>query len=68
MKLIPLKGGDEYDALNRRWKNYIHWRAGERKRLKRKFNKRVRRKNKEALKGADLFEEPAFLHIEVSEQ
>jgi len=38
---VPLSGGDEYDALTR-WKNYLHWKPGERKRIKRKYNKRAR--------------------------
>ena len=33
--------GDEYDGLTR-WKRYYHWKPGERKQLKRKYNKRDR--------------------------
>lgn len=39
---IPMRGGDEYDALTR-WKRYLHWRSGERKRIKRGYNRRQRR-------------------------
>lgn len=46
MKRIPMIDGDEHDALTR-WKKYIHFRPGERKRIKRKYNKRERRKAKE---------------------
>jgi len=41
-KRIPMKTGDEYDALAR-WKRYLHWRPGERKRIKRGYNRRARR-------------------------
>lgn len=37
--------GPEYDALTR-WKNYLHWNPGVRKRIKRQFNKRVRKSAK----------------------
>ena len=39
--IIPTKGGDEHDAFSG-WRRFLHWRPGERPRLKRKFNKRVR--------------------------
>lgn len=39
---VPMIDGDEIDALTR-WKKYIRFRPGERKRIKRKFNKRARR-------------------------
>jgi len=39
---IPMVGGDEYDALTR-WRRYLNWKPGERKRIKRRYNKRVRR-------------------------
>ncbi len=39
----PMKGGGEYDALSHRAKRFYGWRAGVRKWLKRKFNKRIRR-------------------------
>ena len=37
-----MKGGDEYDALSP-WKRYYHWQPGERKRIKRGYNKRQRK-------------------------
>jgi hypothetical protein len=40
-----LSGGDEWDAFSRRAKRYLHWRPGERARIKRKFNKRQRKEN-----------------------
>lgn len=45
VKLIPLKGGAEYDALTR-WKRFENFRAGERRWVKRKYNKRVRKEGK----------------------
>jgi hypothetical protein len=36
------------DALTR-WKKYIHFKPGERKRIKRKFNRRVRQSGRKAL-------------------
>ena len=48
-KRIPLNSGDEYDGLTR-WKIFINWRAGERKRIKRIYNKRFRRVWKQLLK------------------
>ncbi len=41
-KRIPMKTGDEYDAFTW-WKRYCHWRPGERKRIKRGYNRRARR-------------------------
>lgn len=38
-----MKGGDEYDALTRTAKKYYHWKAGDRKKIKRKYNKRLRK-------------------------
>jgi len=38
-----MKGGDEYDALTRLVKKYYHWKAGDRKKIKRKYNKRLRK-------------------------
>ena len=43
MKRIKLKGGDEYDALSPKSKGFFNWRAGVRKKLKRKYNKRFRK-------------------------
>ena len=39
---IKLKTGDEYDALTKA-KKYVKWRAGQRKKIKRSYNKRLRR-------------------------
>jgi hypothetical protein len=39
---IPLKGGSEQDALTG-WKNFIKFKCGERKKIKRLFNRRERR-------------------------
>lgn len=43
-----LKGAIEYDALTR-WRKYLFWRAGERKAIKRKFNRRVRQETRREL-------------------
>jgi hypothetical protein len=48
MRLIPMKGGDEYDALTR-WKRFLRWRPGERKAIKRGYNKRARRVARERI-------------------
>lgn len=40
---IPMIDGDEYDALTP-WRKYIRWRAGERRRIKRRYNRRDRRR------------------------
>ena len=40
---IKMKGGDEFDGLCQRSKKLFLWRAGERKKLKRKYNKRRRK-------------------------
>ena len=42
MKRIKLIGGDEYDALTKA-KKYYHWKPGERKKIKRRYNKRFRK-------------------------
>lgn len=46
---IPLKGGDEQDALTG-WRRFYHFKPGTRKEIKRKFNKRVRRFIKKILR------------------
>ena len=47
MKRIPLKGGDEYDALTSARKYYCYLdRPGVAKKIKRKYNKRFRKKGK----------------------
>lgn len=38
---IPLKGGDEYDALTKA-RRYYRWKSGQVKRIKRRYNKRLR--------------------------
>lgn len=50
---IPLKSGDEYDALSRRAKGYLRWRPGERKAIKRGYQRRLRRIARVALKKSD---------------
>ena len=42
MKRIPMRTGDEYDALTP-WRKVLHWRAGERARIKRGYRRRERR-------------------------
>lgn len=42
MKRMPLKTGDEYDALTR-WKKFLHWKPGKRKRIKKAYNKKERK-------------------------
>jgi len=42
-KKIPMKGGDEFDALSRKSKSLFKWRAGARKKIKQKYNKRFRK-------------------------
>jgi len=37
-----MKTGDEYDGLTP-WKKFYKWRSGQRKKIKRGYNKRVRR-------------------------
>ena len=45
-KRIPLKGGDEYDALTKA-RRFYKWRTGKLKAIKRAYNKRFRKYNKE---------------------
>mgnify|MGYP006076379097 FL=1 len=45
-KRLPLKGGDEYDALTKSRK-FLHWKAGQLKKIKRAYNKRFRKHSKE---------------------
>ena len=42
MTRIPTKGGDEVDAFSKRARKWLSWRPGQRKHLKRKYNKRFR--------------------------
>ena len=37
-----LKSGEEWDALTG-WRRYYHWHPGQRKRIKRGYNKRMRK-------------------------
>ena len=43
---IPMKGGDEYDALTKARKFHL-WKAGQVKKIKRAYNKRFRKQGKE---------------------
>ena len=49
-KRIPMKGGDEYDALTKARKFHL-WKAGQVKKIKRAYNKRLRKRNKEVNDG-----------------
>jgi len=51
MKRIKLKSGDEYDALTA-WRRYYNWKAGQLKKIKRGYNKRLRKKTKQSVKLA----------------
>lgn len=44
-KRLPLKSGDEYDALTG-WRRVLHWRAGQRAAIKRRYRRRERRSRK----------------------
>tara|TARA_B110000503_G_scaffold111076_1_gene166219 strand:+ start:155 stop:340 length:186 start_codon:yes stop_codon:yes gene_type:complete len=51
---IPMKGGDEYDALTSARKFYVYLtRSGVAKAIKKKYNKRFRRHQKEQLRKGD---------------
>lgn len=45
-----MKSGSEYDAFTK-WRRFLHWRAGQRKAIKRAFSRRMRRMAK-LVKGA----------------
>ena len=47
-KRIPLKGGDEYDALTK-GRRFLHWKTGQIKKIKRAYNKRFRKYNKKVV-------------------
>ena len=47
---LPLKSGDEFDALTR-WRRYLHWEPGERRRIKRAYRKRARREQKDVVRN-----------------
>lgn len=46
---IPMSGGDEFDAFTG-WRYLLNWEPGERKELKRQYNRRQRRMLKDELK------------------
>ena len=48
-KRIPMKGGDEYDALTKARKFHL-WKAGQLKKIKRAYNKRFRKCSKRMTK------------------
>ena len=51
---IPLKGGDEFDAITTARKYYVYLtRSGVAKKIKKKYNKRFRRVQKEELQKGD---------------
>ena len=52
---IKMKGGDEYDAFGS-WRKYLCYlsRAGITKRIKRKYNKRVRQETKQKYSKSQL--------------
>ena len=43
IKRIKTRGGDEYDALNKRTRKYYVWGRGQLKKIKRGYNKRFRK-------------------------
>jgi capsid portal protein len=45
-KRTPMKGGDEYDGLTKARKFYL-WKSGQMKKIKRAYNKRFRKYNKD---------------------
>ena len=47
-KRIPMKGGDEYDALTKTRKFHL-WKAGQVKKIKRAYNKRFRKYSRASL-------------------
>ena len=48
-----LKSGAEYDALTRWRKRILHWKPGETRQVKRKYNKRQRKQAKGELRQSD---------------
>jgi len=55
---VPMIDGDEYDAMTG-WRRLLHWRPGERKAIKRKYNRRVRREARCATRQEVTREAPA---------
>jgi len=47
MKKIPCKSGDEVDAFSKRSRRLIIWKRGQLKKIKRKYWKRFRQKEKQ---------------------
>jgi len=45
-KRIPMKGGDEYEGLTKARKFHL-WKSGQLKKIKRAYNKRLRKHNKD---------------------
>ena len=45
-KKIPMKGGDEYDALSKKSRKFYMWSKGQLKKIKRGYNKRFRKAGK----------------------
>lgn len=50
---IAMTSVDEYDAFTR-WRHYLHWHRGERKRIKRKYHRRWRKQVRRQLHGVQL--------------
>ena len=46
------RGGDEFDAFSRRWRQLLIWRRGELRKIKRGFSKRMRKDAKARLSNA----------------
>jgi hypothetical protein len=40
---VPLTSGDEYDAFSGKSRSFHNWKSGQIKKLKRAYNKRLRR-------------------------
>jgi len=49
MRRMPMRNGDEHDALTR-WRRFIRWRKGELRRIKRTYRRAERRWLRRALK------------------
>ena len=54
--------GDEFDALSKKAKKYFHWKPGERKKIKRGYNKRLR---KCAYDGGELGSTDVWENVEL---
>ena len=52
-KMIPEISGNECDAFSRRARRLLHWRAGEVRRIKRRYWRRFRYKVRRWLKGQE---------------